>query len=60
MNWLDVGFNGMVYFVLSYFWHSQRMFGKNWTDVGNVGLGSVDQMLVDAISVHLIGTFILS
>ncbi len=36
------------------------MFGENWAEVGSVGLGSVDQMPMDAILVHLIGTFILS
>jgi len=55
VNWLEVGFNGMVYFVLGQLWHSRRMFGENWTEVG-----SVDQMPIDAILVHLIGTFILS
>ena len=60
VNWLEVGFNGMVYFVLGQLWHSQRMFGENWAEVGSVGLGSVDHMPMDTILVHLIGTFILS
>ena len=60
MNWLEVGFSGMVYFVLGQLWHSQRMFGENWAEVGSVGLGSVDHMPMDTILVHLIGTFILS
>ena len=60
MNWLEVGFSGMVDFVLGQLWHSQRMFSENWTEVGNVGLGSADQMPIDAILVHMISTFILS
>ena len=60
MNWLEFGFSGMVYFVLGQLWHSQRMFGENWAEVGSVGLGSVDHMPMDTILVHLIGTFILS
>ena len=36
------------------------MFGENWTEGISVSLGSLDQMPMDAIWVHLIGIFILS
>jgi hypothetical protein len=60
VNWLAVGVGTVLGFLLGWLWYSPMLFGKAWAKGVGQDLGSASAMPAAAMTLQLLGTFLLA